>query len=69
MTEYKILREEEKENIHVTVWHEIEGTVKASSTKRALADIKTPGNYVAVPVRSWRPLAVKVENTVKVTIG
>jgi hypothetical protein len=27
------------------------------------------GEYVAVPVRSWKPLTVKTEQVTKVTIG
>ncbi len=67
MTEYTLLQ---RTDTDPDVWHEFLDTVKASSAKRALASVKlTEGFYVAVPTRSWRPMAVKVEQTTKVTIG
>ncbi len=72
MTQYVILRENPGSD--PDAWHKVEGVFTASSAKRALtvaneqAGLK-PGKYIAVPARSWRPLPVKVENTVKVTIG
>lgn len=68
MTSYLILRKTKDDSYDT--WEEIEGVVKASSSKRALAIAQVAaGEYVAVPYRSWKPLIVKVEQTTKVTIG
>ena len=71
MTEYIILRHTTEENLGVEgPWEQLTPTHKASSPRRALvaANVKA-GEYVAIPARSWKPLTVKTEQTVKVTIS
>lgn len=66
MTDYLIL-EQHSENAGVWEQH---ATAVASSPQRALRISNLgAGTYVAVPTRSWKPLKVKVENTVKITIS
>ncbi len=69
MTEYVILRARKGED--PDTWERVPGTIAASSPAGAIRHLThTGGNtYAAVPARSWRPLTVKVESTVKVTIG
>lgn len=65
MTDYLIL-EQNSEN--AGVWEQ-RATAVASSPASALRSSNLgAGTYVAVPSRSFKPLKVKVENTVKVTI-
>jgi hypothetical protein len=65
VTTYIILKADENGD-----WGAIATGIKASSARRALtAEAVGEGTYVAVPTRSWKPLTVKVENTVKVTIS
>lgn len=46
------------------------GESDASSPSRAIRLLEPgAGEFVAVPKRSWNPVTVKVENTVKITIG
>ncbi len=72
MTEYVVLRavdenvpDDERElweaGLHVNARSASEAIRSGSAGKE--------GIYVAVPARSWKELKVKVENTVKVTIG
>lgn len=64
MTKYLIFKKEQ------LAWTLI-SSAEASSTRRALsaATLDGPGEYVAVPERSWQPLTVKTEQVTKVTIG
>lgn len=65
MTNYTVL----KYNPEGSAWTEI-GDEDATSPARAIRALgETPGLYVAVPTRSFKPLTVKVEQTTKVTIG
>ncbi len=68
MTTYVILRDV-RVNEDDNAWCAIT-EAEASSPRRALAAQSLPeGDYIAVPKRSWKPLAVKVEQTTKITIG
>lgn len=69
MTDYIILRARKGEE--PDTWERVPGTVAASSPDRAIRSLlhTAENTYAAVPARSWRPLTVKVESTVKVTIG
>lgn len=44
-------------------WKPIVPTVKARSAEHAIREAagNTPGNYVAVPARSWKPVKVSVD--------
>ncbi len=68
MTEYVILRAQEE---NPDGWDRVDGTIRASSPAAAIRTLPHTGKntYAAVPARSWHPLTVKVESTVKVTIG
>lgn len=73
MTEYVILRYELENGVGASttgVWREA-GVAQASSPTRAIRTLTHTGEntYLAVPMRSWKPLAVKVEQTTKVTVG
>ena len=74
MTEYVVLR---GGSIHGErplelqgVWDEF-GRVEATSASTAIrkAAGENPGSYVAVPARSFQPVRVEVEKTVKVTLS
>jgi len=66
MTDYLILMQDDEQP---GVWEQ-HATALASSPARALriSNLKE-GTYVAVPVRSWKPLEVKVEQRTVVTVG
>lgn len=68
MTEYYVLRARKGED--PDTWERLPGTFKGSprSVCKAAAD-KTAGLYVAVPIRSWQPLPVNVEQKTVVTVG
>lgn len=71
MTNYIILRKD-PDSPEREQWYDISpgATIRASSGKRALASLSlSEGDYVAVPVRSWKPLPVKVEQKTVVTVG
>lgn len=73
MTEYVILRHELEDGPAASttgVWREA-GVVKASSPATAIRTLTHTGKntYLAVPMRSWKPLTVKTEQVTKVTIG
>lgn len=51
-------------------WVEIgRETVLSSGQAVKQAAGETPGEYLAVPIRSFKPVVVKVEKTTKVTFG
>jgi hypothetical protein len=65
MTNYTVL----KYNAEGAAWSELVD-VDASSPSGAIRQASVEqGLYVAVPTRSWKPLAVKVETVTKTTIG
>ncbi len=65
MTNYTVL----KYNAEGAAWTEL-ADADANSPSSAIRQVGgEAGLYVAVPTRSWKPLAVKVEQTTKITIG
>ena len=75
MTEYLVLAQ--LHDLHVVSggtdvrgWSEMK-TVEASSASQAVRKVagENPGSYVAVPARSFQPVRVDVEKTVKVTLS
>ncbi len=81
MTRYVILRRDDSDPELLPPWIQMDRQVDASSASRAISAFLTDEeeatyaensgetDYVAVPVRSFVPLTVKVEQTTKVTIG
>ncbi len=73
MTDYVILRRDMDELLDdfPSAWYVVDGIYRASSAKRALdgAALEIPGDYVAIPARSWKPFPVKVESKTVVTVG
>jgi putative aminopeptidase FrvX len=68
VTTYHILKMSEDAELKYG-WTEFATDIEASSAKRALTTFGVEeGTYVAVPARSWKPLTVTVEQTVKLTI-
>lgn len=54
---------------HPAAWEEV-GTFNASSTENALRQFGgSAGVYVAVPVRSWKPVELTVEKVERVKIA
>lgn len=68
-TEYLVLK-----HVHETGWDTVQ-SVKASSAPGAiracvskLAQADQAGTFVAVPARSWKPIAVKPKTTVQLEL-
>ena len=74
MTKYIILRRLDDEVLSEGgpgAWREY-AAADSSSPERALRSLDdgvVDGVYVAVPMRSWKHIPVKTEQTTKVTIG
>ena len=67
-TEYQILVAFSASNGD-NAWKEF-GVVKARSANEAIKQAAgaTPGSFIAVPARSWKPVTVKVEQTTRITL-
>ncbi len=52
------------------LWEEA-GTSEKAGADQAIRDVagETEGTYIAVPLRSWKPRTVKVENVKNVKLG
>lgn len=74
MTQYVILRRLDDEVLTAggpPSWREyaVKDASSPARALRALDDGVVDGVYIAVPMRSWKEIPVKTEQTTKVTIG
>jgi len=77
-TMYVILRQEGSSGSSELVWTRdgpnqpaasTAAAIRAAAALRAECDVDPEGTYIAVPLRSWKPLTVTVETTTRVKIG
>jgi len=68
MTSYVVLRRGEDEDAWTPLSKEYSASSAASAAKAAALAVEIPGEYVAVPARSWDPIKLEIVTNPRVKV-